>query len=104
MKKLIVITLLITFCSVFAVPQKAEAGGAAEGAIIGAAIGAVIGLVWWAVSSAKENPQKAERLNKEKRLSKGYTFIPDDQIDGLPNYPKKVEQQAVPLYSFKVEF
>jgi len=100
MKKLIVTTLLIALCCVFVIPQEAGADGPVEGAIIGAAIGAVVGLTLWVISK-KENPQEVERVNIRESLSKNYTTT---DCDELPAYLKKAEQQAVSLYSLKIEF
>lgn len=103
MKKTIVIILLIAFCSFFVVPKAARAGGnVAESFIEGAAIGLVVYVIWWAVSSRTESPQKEDKSGqKEKPLEDSY-FIPKTWSENL--YFSKKYNKQVPFYSFKVEF
>lgn len=105
MKKIVVITLVIAFFSVFVVPKQAKAGGGASGAIVGAAIGAVVGLVAWAASSSADSPQKADKPEKQGRLLKDKDFTLETwSEDHLSSSVEKDSKKAVPIYSFRMVF
>ncbi len=103
MKRIVVITLVIAFFSVFVIPKQAKAGGA-SGAIVGAAIGAVVGLVAWAASSSAESPQKEDKLEKQGRLLEDKDITLKTWAGDLSSSGEKDNKKVVPIYSFRMVF
>lgn len=85
MKKFIIIVLLITFISTFALPRKAMADGGAGAAIIGAAIGFVIAMVVLVIVQATDTPQKPERAELGMKMSGKSTVISDNLTINVPS-------------------
>lgn len=93
MRRLLAPLVLVAFCSLVSVPQRAQAGdsdsGAANGALIGAGIGLVVGLVAYVISVSSE---KTMDENKPAKSSLEGKFEFQGATTGLDSFAVELEQ------------
>jgi hypothetical protein len=106
MKKMIIIGLLMIFCSSFVLPNKAMADdGAGQGAVIGAAIGLVIALIAVAVTHGKQSPEKLDKEKEaEGKIARRPIFASNNLTSEVSPFGDEYKRQPVAGSAFTIRF